>query len=71
MAVLVWITAMPPTDRNNADERRARIESMLEELRAKNEPVSAQAGGRKRSKRLARPVKADISSTSRRLTKKT
>ena len=57
---------MPPTDRNNADERRARIESLLKDLRASRALQPAGVGAQKRaSRKLVRPAKAQIASSRR------
>jgi hypothetical protein len=55
---------MPPTERNNADERRARIESLLKELQAQEKP-RREGGERTRVPKKLRPAKAQISSPSR------
>jgi hypothetical protein len=52
---------MPPSDRNNADERRARIERLLEELRAKTETLQDQVHTRAaKAKKGIRQAKAHL-----------
>ena len=62
---------MPPTDRNNAAERRARIESLLKDLRASRALQPERVGAQKRpAKKLIRPAKAQLSRTRQRTAKK-
>jgi hypothetical protein len=61
---------MPPTDRNNADERRARIESLLEELQAHTKPRVEGVAGRTRASKKLRPAKAQIAPIARSRTRK-
>jgi hypothetical protein len=55
---------MPPTDRHNAEERRARIASLLKELRARATPRHKSDAVQTRVSKTFRPAKAQIASAS-------
>ena len=51
---------MPPSERNNADERIARIELLLEELRATVKGTGKPERSRARTRRVVRQAKAGL-----------